>query len=292
MSDDIPPSTNARKKNWIDKIGQLFQGEPQNREDLVEVIAGAEERDLITEDTREMMNGVLEVSGLRVRDIMIPRSQIVTLQIDSTVDELLKTVIESAHSRFPVVNEDKDHIEGILLAKDLLKYGFKQSDQPFSLHQVIRPAVVVPESKRVDVLLKEFRSQRYHMAIVVDEYGGVSGLVTIEDILEEIVGEIEDEFDHSSVEDTEIKKISNTVFMIKARTPIDEFNEACGTQFSDEEFDTVGGLVSHAFGHLPERNESVLIDNIEFKVTNADTRRLIQLSVKLPDPKLQEDNDD
>ncbi|WP_153912812.1 CNNM family magnesium/cobalt transport protein CorC [Shewanella sp. TC10] len=292
MSDDIPPSTNARKKNWIDKLGQMFQGEPQNREDLVEVIAGAEERDLITEDTREMMNGVLEVSGLRVRDIMIPRSQIVTLQIDSTVEELLETVIESAHSRFPVVNEDKDHIEGILLAKDLLKYGFKQSDQPFSLHQVIRPAVVVPESKRVDVLLKEFRSQRYHMAIVVDEYGGVSGLVTIEDILEEIVGEIEDEFDHSSVEDTEIKKISNTVFMIKARTPIDEFNEACGTQFSDEEFDTVGGLVSHAFGHLPERNESVLIDNIEFKVTNADTRRLIQLSVKLPDPKLQEDNDD
>ncbi|WP_144213160.1 CNNM family magnesium/cobalt transport protein CorC [Shewanella donghaensis] len=292
MSDDIPPSTNARKKNWIDKISQMFQGEPQNREDLVDVIAGAEERDLITEDTREMMNGVLEVSGLRVRDIMIPRSQIVTLQIDSTVDVLLKTVIESAHSRFPVVNEDKDHIEGILLAKDLLKYGFKQSEQPFSLHQVIRPAVVVPESKRVDVLLKEFRSQRYHMAIVVDEYGGVSGLVTIEDILEEIVGEIEDEFDHSSVEDTEIKKISNTVFMIKARTPIDEFNEACGTQFSDEEFDTVGGLVSHAFGHLPERNESVVIDNIEFKVTNADTRRLIQLSVKLPDPKLLEDNDD
>ncbi|ARD21345.1 CNNM family magnesium/cobalt transport protein CorC [Shewanella japonica] len=292
MSDDIPPSTSARKKNWIDKIGQLFQGEPQNREDLVDVIAGAEERDLITEDTREMMNGVLEVSGLRVRDIMIPRSQIVTLQIDSTVEELLETVIESAHSRFPVVNEDKDHIEGILLAKDLLKYGFKQSDQPFSLHQVIRPAVVVPESKRVDVLLKEFRSQRYHMAIVVDEYGGVSGLVTIEDILEEIVGEIEDEFDHSSVEDTEIKKISNTAFMVKARTPIDEFNEACGTQFSDEEFDTVGGLVSHAFGHLPERNESVLIEGIEFKVTNADTRRLIQLSVKLPDPKLQEDNDD
>ncbi|MDO6619855.1 CNNM family magnesium/cobalt transport protein CorC [Pseudomonadota bacterium] len=292
MSDDIPPSTNARKKNWIGKISQMFQGEPQNREDLVDVIAGAEERSLITEDTREMMNGVLEVSGLRVRDIMIPRSQIVTLQIDSTVEELLETVIESAHSRFPVVNEDKDHIEGILLAKDLLKYGFKQSAQPFSLHQVIRPAVVVPESKRVDVLLKEFRSQRYHMAIVVDEYGGVSGLVTIEDILEEIVGEIEDEFDHSSVEDTEIKKISNTVFMIKARTPIDEFNDACGTQFSDEEFDTVGGLVSHAFGHLPERNETVVIDNIEFKVTNADTRRLIQLSVKLPDQKLLEELDD
>ncbi|GAA0784770.1 MULTISPECIES: CNNM family magnesium/cobalt transport protein CorC [Pseudomonadati] len=292
MSDDIPPSTNAYKKSWFDKFNQLFQGEPQNREDLVDVISGAEQRDLITEDTREMIKGVLEVSDLRVRDIMIPRSQIVTLQIDCSVDELLETVISSAHSRFPVVNEDKDHIEGILLAKDLLKYGFKNSDVPFTLSQVIRPAVVVPESKRVDVLLKEFRSQRYHMAIVVDEYGGVSGLVTIEDILEEIVGEIEDEFDHSSVEDTEVKKISNTVFIVKALTEIDDFNEACGTHFSDEEFDTVGGLVSHAFGHLPERNETIMIDNIEFKVTNADTRRLIQLRVKLPDPDSQTSSDD
>lgn len=291
MSDDIPPSTNAPKKNWFEKINQLFQGEPQNREDLVDVIDDAEQRDLISEDTREMIKGVLEVSDLRVRDIMIPRSQIVTIQVDSTVDELLSIVINSAHSRFPVVNEDKDHIEGILLAKDLLKYGFNQSTEPFELSQVIRPAVVVPESKRVDVLLKEFRSQRYHMAIVVDEYGGVSGLVTIEDILEEIVGEIEDEFDHSSAEDTEIKKISNTVFMVKALTEIDDFNEACGTQFSDEEFDTVGGLVSHAFGHLPTRNETIEIDGIEFKVTQADTRRLIQLRVKLPDPELSEDID-
>ena len=292
MSDDIPPSTNAHKRSWFDKINQLFQGEPQNREDLVDVIAGAEMRDLITEDTREMIKGVLEVSDLRVRDIMIPRAQIVTLQIDSTVEELLETVIDSGHSRFPVVNEDKDHIEGILLAKDLIKYGFQQSDEPFTLGQVIRPAVVVPESKRVDVLLKEFRSQRYHMAIVVDEYGGVSGLVTIEDILEEIVGEIEDEFDHNSVEDTEIKKLSNTVFMVKALTEIDDFNEACGTQFSDEEFDTVGGLVSHAFGHLPERNETIIIENIEFKVTNADNRRLVQLRVKLPDPNISEEFDD
>jgi magnesium and cobalt transporter len=152
--------------------------------------------------------------------------------------------------------------------------------------------VVVPESKRVDVLLKEFRSQRYHMAIVVDEYGGVSGLVTIEDILEEIVGEIEDEFDHNSVEDTEIKKLSNTVFMVKALTEIEDFNEACGTAFSDEEFDTVGGMVSHAFGHLPERNESIVISNIEFKVINADNRRLVQLRVKLPDPNISEELND
>ncbi|MBL4815522.1 CNNM family magnesium/cobalt transport protein CorC [Shewanella sp.] len=284
MSDDIPPSTNAQKKGWFEKVSQLFQGEPQSRDDLVDVIHDAEQREVISEDTREMIKGVLEVSDLRVRDIMIPRAQIVALQIDDTVEELLSTVISSAHSRFPVVNEDKDHIEGILLAKDLLKYGFKNNDEPFTLGQVIRPAVVVPESKRVDVLLKEFRSQRYHMAIVVDEYGGVSGLVTIEDILEEIVGEIEDEFDHDSAEDTEIRKVGKQVYMIKALTPIEDFNDEFKTRFSDEEFDTVGGMVSHAFGHLPERNEKVVIDDIEFKVISADTRRLLQLRVKLPDP--------
>ncbi|MBT1444641.1 CNNM family magnesium/cobalt transport protein CorC [Shewanella sp. JM162201] len=283
MSDDIPPSSNAQKKGWFERVSQLFQGEPQNRDDLVEVIHDAEQRDLITEDTREMIQGVLEVSDLRVRDIMIPRAQIVAVKIDSSVEDLLSTVIGSAHSRFPVVNEDKDHIEGILLAKDLLKYGFNNSDEPFSLERVIRPAVVVPESKRVDVLLKEFRSQRYHMAIVVDEYGGVSGLVTIEDILEEIVGEIEDEFDHETLEDTEIRKVNNTVYMVKALTAIEDFNEEFGTDFSDEEFDTVGGLVAHAFGHLPERNEQIMIGGIEFKVISADTRRLIQLRVKFPD---------
>lgn len=290
MSDDIPPSTSAQKKSWLTKVSQLFQGEPQNRNDLVDVIHGAELRDVISQDTREMINGVLEVSDLRVRDIMIPRAQIVALQIDDSVTELLSTVIGTAHSRFPVINEDKDHIEGILLAKDLLQYGFKNNDEPFSLRQVIRPAVVVPESKRVDVLLKEFRSQRYHMAIVVDEYGGVSGLVTIEDILEEIVGEIEDEFDHDTAEETEIRKISKLVYMIKALTPIEDFNETFKTQFSDEEFDTVGGLVSHAFGHLPERNEKVIIGGIEFTVVSADTRRLLQLRIKLPDPNTDEKN--
>ncbi|GMA81066.1 cobalt transporter [Shewanella glacialipiscicola] len=255
------------------------------------MIDGAEMRDLITQDTREMIKGVLDVSDMRVRDIMIPRAQIVALQIDNSVEELLATVIGSGHSRFPVVNEDKDHIEGILLAKDLIPYGFSNSDEPFSLSRVIRPAVVVPESKRVDVLLKEFRSQRYHMAIVVDEYGGVSGLVTIEDILEEIVGEIEDEFDHDSTEETEIRKVSNSVYMVKALTPIEDFNEEFNTEFSDEEFDTVGGLVSHAFGHLPERNESIIIEGIEFKVINADTRRLIQLRVKLPDSNTNQDID-
>jgi len=288
MSDDIPPSSNAQRKSWLEKVSQLFQGEPRSRDDLVDVIHDAELREVISEDTREMIKGVLEVSDLRVRDIMIPRAQIVALQIDNTVAEFLSTVISSAHSRFPVVNEDKDHIEGILLAKDLLQYGFKNNEEPFSLGQVIRPAVVVPESKRVDVLLKEFRSQRYHMAIVVDEYGGVSGLVTIEDILEEIVGEIEDEFVHDSAEETEIRQVSKQIYMIKALTPIEDFNEEFRTQFSDEEFDTVGGLVSHAFGHLPERNEKVSIDGIEFTVISADTRRLLQLRVKLPDSNTEE----
>ncbi len=292
MSDDIPPSTSAHKKGWFDRVSQLFQGEPQNREDLVEVIHDAEQRELITEDTREMIKGVLEVSDLRVRDIMIPRAQIVAIQFNDSVEELLNTVINSAHSRFPVVNEDKDHIEGILLAKDLLKYGFNNSEEPFSLEKVIRPAVVVPESKRVDVLLKEFRSQRYHMAIVVDEYGGVSGLVTIEDILEEIVGDIEDEFDHDNSDESEIRKAGSRVYMVKALTEIEDFNATFNTQFSDEEFDTVGGLVSHAFGHLPERNEKIVIDGIEFKVISADTRRLLQLRVKLPDPNDTEDSND
>lgn len=298
MSEDIPPSTNAQKKSWFEKITQLFQGEPQNREDLVDVIHDAELREVITQDAREMIKGVLEVSDLRVRDIMIPRAQIVAIKIEDNMEDLISTVINSAHSRFPVINEDKDHIEGILLAKDLLHYGFKNigftdnsfnnsdefssKDEPFELAKIIRPAVVVPESKRVDVLLKEFRSQRYHMAIVVDEYGGVSGLVTIEDILEEIVGEIEDEFEHDSAEDTEIRQVSKLVFMVKALTPIEDFNNNFHTNFSDEEFDTVGGLVSHAFGHLPERNEKVVIDNIEFTVISADTRRLLQLRIKLP----------
>ena len=288
MSDDIPPSTHAHKKNWFNKFSQLFQGEPQNREELVEVIHDAEMRDLITEDTREMIKGVLEVSDLRVRDIMIPRSQIVAIDIDTPVDDVIETVINSAHSRFPVVNDDKDHVEGILLAKDLIRYGFKNSDESFTIAKILRPAVVVPESKRVDVLLKEFRSQRYHMAIVVDEYGGVSGLVTIEDILEEIVGDIEDEFDHESAEETEIRQVSSKVFMVKALTPIEDFNEKIGCRFSHQEFDTVGGLVSHAFGHLPEKNEKIIIGGIEFKVVSADTRRLTQLKVTLTDLEHQE----
>ena len=197
MSDDNPHSTNGSSgKSWFDKLKLSFSGEPQSKEDLVEVITEAEQRELIDPQTREMIEGVIGVNEMRVRDIMIPRAQMVTIDIDQPVEEFLPVMLDSAHSRFPVINEDKDHIEGILLAKDLLRYAFiNNDDQAFHLRDVLRPAVIVPESKRVDVLLKEFRQQRYHMAIVVDEYGGVSGLVTIEDILELIVGEIEDEYD-------------------------------------------------------------------------------------------------
>lgn len=283
MSDDNSNSENgsSAKKNWFERLGQIFQGEPKSREELVEVIMDAGERELIDQDTKDMIEGVLEVSELRVRDIMIPRSQMVTVEKSQPVSSFLPMIIESTHSRFPVVNEDKDHIEGILLAKDLLAYGFGLTEEAFSIEKVLRPAVVVPESKRLDKLLKEFREERYHMAIVVDEFGGVSGLVTIEDILELIVGDIEDEYD--AEESDEIRQISKRVYAVAALTDIEDFNEYFHTDFSDEEVDTVGGMVMHAFGHLPAKGEQVEIDGFVFKVAHADRRRLLQLQVKIPD---------
>jgi len=283
MSDDNPHSANGSSgKSWAAKLLQVFAGEPKSREELVDLIQDAEDRDLIDNDTREMIEGVLDVAELKVRDIMIPRSQMVTIDIHQGVDEFLPIVIDSQHSRYPVVTDNKDHVEGILLAKDLLSYGFNMTEEVFSLEKVMRPAVIVPESKRVDVLLKEFRSNRYHMAIVVDEYGGVSGLVTIEDILEEIVGEIEDETDAQGDDDkNNIRRLSQSRYSIKALTTIEDFNQHFNTNFSDEEHDTVGGLVAHGFGHLPQAGEEVTLGNMTFRVTNADKRRIQQLQVSL-----------
>ncbi|WP_113907401.1 CNNM family magnesium/cobalt transport protein CorC [Aliidiomarina celeris] len=278
MSDDNPPSGNHKKTSWAMRLLQNFTAEPNTREELVDMIQDAESRDLIDIDTKEMIEGVLDVAELKVRDIMIPRSQMVTIDKNQSVEEFLPIVIETQHSRYPVVSENKDHIEGILLAKDLLAYGFKMIEEPFLLEKVMRPAVIVPESKRVDALLKEFRSKRYHMAIVVDEYGGVSGLVTIEDVLEEIVGEIEDETDEDEVR-ANIRRVSATRCMVKALTPIEDFNEFFHTEFSDEEIDTIGGMVAQAFGHVPEIGESVEIGQFQFKVTAADRRRIQQLQV-------------
>ena len=283
MSDEPSQSpSQTPRKNWLDRLSHLFQGEPKDRHELVGMIQDAEERDVIDEETKEMIEGVLEIAELRVRDIMIPRSQMVTIRRNQAVETFLPIIIESAHSRFPVINEDKDHVEGILLAKDLLQFAVGLTDEPFSFDKVLRPAVVVPESKRVDRLLKEFQQQRYHMAIVVDEFGGVSGLVTIEDILELIVGEIEDEYDAGEDEQEQIRRVSKSVFAVHGLTPIEEFNDYFDTSFSDDEVDTVGGLVMHAFGHLPKKGEAVTLAGFTFKVVHADRRRLLQLQVKIP----------
>ncbi|GDY24339.1 MULTISPECIES: CNNM family magnesium/cobalt transport protein CorC [unclassified Agarivorans] len=286
MSDDNPHSSSgSTKKGWIERIIQLVQGEPKSKEELVEVIQDANQRELIDQNTREMIEGVLDVSSQRVRDIMIPRSQMVTLDVNQTIAESLPTLTEARHSRFPVINEDKDHIEGVLLAKDLLKFAFTEEASTTPLSEVIRPAVVVPESKRIDKLLKEFRSERYHMAIVVDEFGGVSGLVTIEDILELIVGDIEDEFANEEDLQDDIRRINDKTFAVNALTDIEDFNQYFGCEFSDEEVDTVGGLVTHAFGHLPGRGEKIEIEGYHFKVRTADRRRVVQLQVSIPEEK-------
>ncbi|WP_412498169.1 CNNM family magnesium/cobalt transport protein CorC [Vibrio furnissii] len=278
--DNSQNSDGPSRKSFFERLGQLFQGEPKDRQELVDVIRDSEVNDLIDHDTRDMLEGVMEIAEMRVRDIMIPRSQMVTIERTDNLDALVALMTDAQHSRYPVISEDKDHVEGILLAKDLLKY-LGSNSSPFDIEEVIRPAVVVPESKRVDRLLKEFREERYHMAIVVDEFGGVSGLVTIEDILEEIVGDIEDEFDDE--EQLDIRKLSKHTYAVKALTTIEEFNNTFGTRFSDEEVDTVGGLVMTAFGHLPARGEVVEIDRYNFKVTAADNRRVVQLQVTIPD---------
>ncbi|NOH81362.1 CNNM family magnesium/cobalt transport protein CorC [Vibrio sp. RE86] len=296
MNEDNSPSSlegkkekseGPSRKSFFGRLGQLFQGEPKDRQELVEVFRDSEENDLIDHDTRDMLEGVMEISEMRVRDIMLPRSQMVTVDRSDDLDTLVNLITDAQHSRYPVISEDKDHVEGILLAKDLLKY-LGSGSEPFDIEQVIRPAVVVPESKRVDRLLKEFREERYHMSIVVDEFGGVSGLVTIEDILEEIVGEIEDEFDDE--EELDIRKLSKHTFAVKALTTIEEFNDTFNTSFSDEEVDTVGGMVMTAFGHLPSRGEVVEIEGYSFKVTSADNRRVLQLQVTIPDEELVTDS--
>ncbi|MDX5406357.1 HlyC/CorC family transporter [Rheinheimera fenheensis] len=278
MSDDNPHSSRGSAgKSWLERIASMFTAEPQDISDLQDIISEAQMRNLIDTDTKSMLQGVLDVSSMRARDIMIPRSQMATIDIDDDVAAMLPILLENNHSRYPVVNEDKDHIEGILLVKDLLHYALTPDNTDWHLRDLLRPAVIIPESKRVDALLKEFRQKRYHMAIVVDEYGGVSGLVTIEDILEQIVGEIEDE--HDDEEEHDIKKMASRVFQVSALTPLDEFNETFGTRFDEEDADTIGGIVLHAFGHMPARGESIELNGLTFKVSKANSRRLVQLQV-------------
>ncbi|MHB8473546.1 MAG: HlyC/CorC family transporter [Gammaproteobacteria bacterium] len=273
-------SNNAsERKSWLDRLSQALLGEPRDREQLIEMLREAQERNLFDADALAMLEGVLQVSEMQVRDIMIPRAQMVVVARDAAPVELLPVVVESGHSRFPVIGESRDEVVGILLAKDLLRHFAGPASGLFKLREVLRPAVFVPESKRLNVLLKEFRASRNHIAIVVDEYGGVAGMVTIEDVLEQIVGEIEDEHDFD--ENVFILKHSEERYSVKALTPIEEFNTTFSTDFSDQEFDTIGGLVLHAFGRLPKRGENVTIENFQFKVIRADNRRihLLQLTV-------------
>lgn len=269
------------QRSWIERLSQALLGEPRDREQLVELLRDAQRRNLLDPDALAMIEGVLQVSELRVRDIMIPRAQMVAVQKDQRLEEFLPEIIAAAHSRVPVIGDDRAEVVGILLAKDLLRYLY-QPEVRFVMRDVMRPAVFVPESKRLDVLLREFRSSRNHMAIVVDEYGAVSGLVTIEDVLEQIVGEIEDEYDVD--DDTHIRKRSDFEYIVKALSPIEDFNEYFSADFSDQEYDTIGGLVLNGFGHVPERGESLDLGRFRFKVLRADNRRIHLLGVQLLGP--------
>lgn len=268
----------ARRPAWLDRLSQVFGGEPQDREQLVALLRDAKQRALLDTDALSMIEGVLQVSELRVRDIMIPRAQMVHVRRDDPLEQILKTAVDSGHSRFPVIGEDKGEVVGILLAKDLLAYCVDSGQRAFNIRDLLRPPGFVPESKRLDVLLKEFRTSRNHMAMVVDEYGSAAGLVTIEDVLEQIVGEIEDEYDFD--EDVPILKRSKTEYTVKAHASIEDFNEYFGSEFSDEEFETIGGLVVNAFGRLPQRGEWVNIGDLRFTVLRADSRRVHLLSVR------------
>jgi magnesium and cobalt transporter len=272
MDDDKP-----ERPSLLERLSAFLTREPEDREELLELLHGAFERKLLDADALSMIEGVLQVSDMTVRDIMIPRAQMDVVSIDDEPADMIPLVLETKHSRFPVVGENKDDVVGILLAKELLNYY--ANPEGFDLHDTLRPAVFVPESKRLNVLLRDFRSNRNHIAIVVDEYGGVSGLVTIEDVLEQIVGDIEDEYDFDESEDNIIPEAHGR-HRVKAQTEIGDFNAHFGTDFADDEFDTVGGLVLQAFGRLPKRGEATTIGDFRFRVVRADSRRLYTLQVE------------
>jgi magnesium and cobalt transporter len=276
--DESPPAIDQPSKpSLLERLSALLMHTPEDREQLVTLLHSAFDKNLLDGDALSMIEGVLQVSEMQVRDIMVPRAQMDVIDINETPDKFIPHVIATAHSRFPVFDRSRDDVIGILLAKDLLRYY--AGEEEFKVRDMLRPAVFVPESKRLNVLLREFRANRNHMAIVVDEYGGVAGLVTIEDVLEQIVGEIEDEYDSDESEDNIIRDQSGS-YRVKAQTEIADFNHAFGTEFSDAEFDTVGGLVLHRFGRLPKRGEATMLGGLRFQILRADSRRLYTLQVQ------------
>ena len=276
-----PPDARPGARSWFGRVARALRGdrgEPGDRRALVRILRDSERRNVLGPDALAMIEGALSVGDMQVRDIMVARAQMVVIEGDRTPEEFVGAVVESGHSRFPVIGDNRDEVEGILFAKDLLTYFSRDSDGPFDLADAMRPAVFIPESKPLDVLLREFKSSRNHMAIVVDEYGGVSGLVTIEDVLEQIVGEIDDE--HDTGDERLINAHSNGDFTVKAHTPVEDFNEYFESAFDDEESDTIGGVVVRAFARLPARHEQVTLRGLRFTVVRADKRRVHLLRVR------------
>ncbi len=270
-------SESENKPSLLERLSHFLLREPEDREQLVALLHSAYEHNLMDADSLAMIEGVLQVSEMQVRDIMIPRSQMDVIDITDPPEVFIPHVIQTAHSRFPVIEGNKNDVIGILLAKDLLRY---YAGEDFEVRDMLRPAVFIPEAKRLNVLLKEFRSNRNHIAIVVDEYGGVAGMVTIEDVLEQIVGDIEDEYDYDEDEDNIIQNADGQ-YRVKALTEIADFNEVVGTSFSDEEFSTIGGLVVNQFGHLPKRNDEITFDGLHVKILRADSRRVHSILVEV-----------
>jgi magnesium and cobalt transporter len=277
-ADSAERSVDKPRRSWLDRISAALSGEPTTREDLVELLRDVQADGLIASDTLRMMEGAIAVADLTVGDVMVSRAQMVALPADGKFLDLMKEVVESGHSRFPVHGDDKDEILGVLLAKDLLR-GVVADNGPGTIRELLRPAVLIPESKKLNVLLREFRQSRNHMAIVIDEYGGVAGLVTIEDVLEQIVGEIDDEHDVAEDDSQLIAAQADGQFVVDALTPIADFNERFGAHFDDDEYDTIGGLVTAAIGHLPEVGEELTLGHFGFRVARADARRLLALHV-------------
>ncbi|RKZ96735.1 MAG: magnesium/cobalt efflux protein [Gammaproteobacteria bacterium] len=276
MSNGRP--SQAMRYSWVKRLSKLFL-EPKDQEQLIDLLRSASQRHILDAEALSIVEGALSVSQMQARDIMIPRSQVVMVSRDASAEETLKLITETAHSRFPVIDDDRDDVIGILLAKDLLSAVVNAGKFKFDLREIMRPAVFIPESKRLNVLLREFRARRNHMAIVVDEYGGVAGMVTIENVLEQIVGEIEDE--HDIDDDAPILQRNGSMFTIKALTPVEDFNEHFDANWNDEDFDTVGGLVVNQFGHLPERDEKITIGRFQFTVIRADNRRIHLLEMQM-----------
>ena len=277
MNDERAESSH---KSWLERLSSALMGEPKDRDELMALLRDAQQRELLDADSFKMMEGVMKVSETQVRDVMIPRAQMVVLEHDWNLERLIAEIVESGHSRLPVIDESKDNVIGILIVKDLLSHAFDRRED-FDLRALLRPAKYIPESKRLNILLKEFRGNRLHMAIVVDEYGGVAGLITIEDVLEEIVGEIDDE--HDIDDDSAFIRSQGDSFIVKALTPVEDFNAYFQATLSDERADTVGGLVMMELGRLPKGGETVDLDRFHFRVLRADNRRIHLLETSLHD---------